>query len=189
MEHSDEWLAARWASGDRAACSALVTRYYRPLLNLFYRLTDSRAEAEDLVQETWVRALRSLQEPRDISVKPWLYRIATNLWRDEARKYIRRRERPGPEMGDGQPAANDVQGAVESSAVRRRVREAIGHLSPSHQQVLLLRYYQDLSYEEIAAAAEIPVGTVRSRLHHALIHLRKHLQDLHEGGEAHGPAS
>ncbi len=92
VEYSDEWLAARWAAGDQAACAALVDRYYQPLLNLFYRLTGSRSEAEDLVQETWLRALRSLRAPRDVSVKPWLYRIATNLWRDAARKQIRRRE-------------------------------------------------------------------------------------------------
>lgn len=190
VEHSDEWLAARWAAGDRAASALLVSRYYQPLLNLFYRLTGSRSEAEDLVQETWVRALRSLQEPREVAVRPWLYRIATNLWRDEARKHGRRRQRglaAAPLPADlPAPAPDDVSGAVEQTQTRAWVRAAVLRLSLPHQQVLMLRYYQKLSYEEIAAVAAVPVGTVRSRLHHALIHLRKQLHGPVEGGTAHG---
>lgn len=185
-QYSDEWLAIRWADGDRAAMAALVRRYYQPLLSLFYRLTARRVEAEDLVQETWLRAMRSLKEPRGIAVRPWLYRIASNLWRDEARKYIRRLAAGAatePLEDDlDLPAPHDVAGDVEQAEAIRRVRAALLELSPHHQEAVLLRYYQGLSYEEIAEVAGVPVGTVRSRLHHATQQLRLQLHDLLPGG-------
>lgn len=186
--HADEWLAARWAEGDRAAMAALVRRYYQPLLSLFYRLTGRRSDAEDLVQETWLRAMRSLQEPRSIAVRPWLYRIAANLWRDQARMYIRRQAagavtEPLPDELE-LPAPDDVAGSVERAEAAHRVRAALLDLAPHHQEVVLLRYFQGLSYEEVAMAAGVPVGTVRSRLHHAVQSLRTRLHDLlPEGGE------
>lgn len=121
--------------------------------------------AEDLVQEAFVRLLRQSTYRRGMPVRPWLYRIATNLAYDALRTRRRRGEtepdQSSREMPEGSPGPEAVALASERSRV---VRTAIGALSEEYRSVLVLRYYQDLSLQEIAAALQVPLGTVKSRL-------------------------
>ncbi len=119
--------------------------------------------AEDLLQDTFVRAWRNFGRLQaSITPRAYLFGIARNVGRDALRKY-----RPMQELVD-EPAAAP---AIEDGRLEP-MRAAIARLPPSHREPLLLKLQQELTYVEIAEVLEIPVGTVRSRLHHAVAQLK-----------------
>ncbi|AXC16306.1 RNA polymerase sigma-70 factor, ECF subfamily (plasmid) [Acidisarcina polymorpha] len=141
-------------------------------------LTRNRANAEDLVQETYVRAMEAfshLQE--DSNVKGWLFTILRNLWLNELRK-----QRTGPQLvevdadahlSDGLVGSSQsAQEILESEEDAKRVRAAIDKLPSEFQEILVLREFEELSYREIAAVLSCPAGTVMSRLGRARAKLR-----------------
>jgi len=141
-------------------------------------LTRNRTDAEDLVQETYVRAIEAYGRLRENSnVKGWLFTILRNLWLNQLR-----RVRSGPQFleGDGEIhvvegiAGNlpDAHSVLEGQEDARRVRAAIGQLPSEFQEVLILREFEDLSYQEIATITNCPAGTVMSRLARARGKLR-----------------
>lgn len=141
-------------------------------------LTRNPTDAEDLVQETYVRALNAMGSLRTHSnVKSWLFTILRNIWLNQLR-----RRRTGPEMIDVGPDENIADIAVEtredphalyvSKIDQQQVREAIKQLSVDFREIILLREYKELSYEEIAGLLNCPVGTVMSRLGRARSKLR-----------------
>lgn len=143
-------------------------------------LTQNRADAEDLVQETYVRAIRAMGRLRaDSNVKGWLFTILRNIWLNELRQ-----RRKAPEMVDIEADAETpslLDGSTTSphdayvgALERRHVREAIQHLPEEAREVILLREWEELSYQEIATVLDCPVGTVMSRLARA----RSKLRDL-----------
>ena len=146
-------------------------------------LSRNRAEAEDLVQETCLRALRSIGQLRpDGNVKSWLFTILRNIWLNEVRRW-----RATPDMveldSDGSGATEPVDAAKDphelyvSNIEREQVREAIQKLPVEFREILILREYEQLSYQEIAALLECPIGTVMSRLARARSKLRELLSD------------
>ena len=173
----DEALAERVrASGDVAAFSVLVTRYRGRLVALARRmLTGSNSdEAEDVAQETFVAAYdkRNSFRPGE-PFRPWLYRIAVNRCLDRLRAQSRRPATveigslPEPALSGGDP----VQ-ALLSSETEARLREAVAALPPKLRAVFVLRHLDDLSYDEIAAATCLPLGTVKTHLFRARAELR-----------------
>ena len=164
---SDEQLASRVMAGDRSALAVLVERYYGPLLGYLYRLVDGdRPLAEDLVQETFVRLLRQDSYQPDRPFKPWLYAIATNLVRDHFRSPASRQtvsieDEVQPELNDPSPDPEELAQAVEQG---RWIMLTIRRLGPEYRTVLILRFYQGLSLQEIAETLSLPLGTVKSRL-------------------------
>jgi len=162
--------------GDQAAFAEIVRRYQRAIYRLAYGLTRNASDADDLAQETFVRAYGALARFRaDEPLYPWLSRIATNLAFSLFRKRRRRPETPleplieaGQQWSTGEDPAEDV-GRRERG---RHLEEAFGQLKPEHQAVLVLRVVEDLSYEEIASTLRVPVGTVMSRLSRARTELR-----------------
>jgi RNA polymerase sigma-70 factor, ECF subfamily len=145
-------------------------------------LSRNSVEAEDLVQETCLRALRSAGQLRPNSnVKGWLFTILRNIWFNEVRRW-----RTTPDMveldADGSDAiepvdpARDPHAAYVSRVERERVREAIQQLPLEFREIILLREYEELSYQEIAAVLNCPPGTVMSRLARARSRLREFLQ-------------
>ncbi len=175
---SDETLCRAVARGDEAALRLLVERHRDRVYGLLVRSTGSRADADDLFQEVWIRVVRAADdfEPAQ-RYSPWLSRIALNLLRDGAR---RRSARPWdvtgdgvlPEQGDGRPAPDDLAVRGQEAAALHR---AIAPLPAGQREVLVLRYLEGLGEREVAEAAGIPPGTVKSRLHHALRNLRARL--------------
>jgi RNA polymerase sigma-70 factor, ECF subfamily len=153
-------------------------------------LTRNRFEAEDLVQETYVRAIPAMERLRAGSnMKGWLYTIMRNLWLNELRK-----RRNGPqivaiECDDG---VLKRIGAVSKNShdlyVRKieteQVRAAIQELPADFQEIILLREYEDLSYQEIASTLDCPVGTVMSRLARARAKLRTRLSETLKGSNS-----
>ncbi len=158
---TDEALVARLAEGDEAALRELLRRWQRPLADFLHRHTGGR-DVDDLYQEVWMRVVGAA--PRfDVSRRfsTWLFQIAVNRCRDWHRR------RP-PE-----PVADAEQSAVHLDAPDAALDAAalLGRLSESQREVVVLRYFHDLSEDEMARILEIPRGTVKSRLHNALARL------------------
>lgn len=155
----------------------LVVQHQGPLFAYLYRMCGDAGQAEELMQETFLRALRAAERYRpEASVCTWLLSIATNLLRDQ----WRRQKRWGPSLSlddwlSRAPASpdDDVLKGIEYE----HVREALLKLPLEQRSVLLLRYYHDLSYEEIARALSVPIGTVRSRIHNGLARLKRLLTE------------
>jgi len=168
-------LVLRCQAGDDVAFTELVGRY-QPRLRYFLRkMLAGAAAAEDVAQDVWadvVRAVPRLANPG--AFRAWLYRIA----RDRAWRYLRRRPPPHRSIDDVDVAANGTadEFTAEDAA---RVHAALDTLPPEHREVMVLRYVEDMSYDEIARVAGCPVGTVRSRLHHAKRALRRVLEGTH----------
>jgi RNA polymerase sigma-70 factor (ECF subfamily) len=141
-------------------------------------VTRNHAEAEDLVQETYLRAIQAMGRLRAGSnMKAWLFTILRNVWLNQLRK-----RRNGPQMIENEAGdfgansiaepSKDPHDLYASKMETEQVRRAIVELPPDFREVLLLREYEDLSYQEIASILDCPIGTVMSRLGRARAKLR-----------------
>jgi RNA polymerase sigma-70 factor (ECF subfamily) len=183
-EKRDEELLAEHLAGKPGAFDALLRRYANELYGFLRRFVGNATAAEDLVQDTFLQlhlAAASFDTSR--ALKPWLYTIAANKARDYLRSHGRRRElsldgaRPDE---DGPVPARNLE-AAEAPLVeqydteqRKEVVRAVIARMPEHQRLILaLGYYQQLPYAEIAEILDIPVGTVKSRLHSAVTRFAK----------------
>lgn len=181
---SDEDLLRRYRDEGRTEdFEALVHRYERELYRYLVRYLNDPALADDVFQNTFlqVHLKRGLYEDGR-PVRPWLYAIATHQAVDTLRKSKRRPtislDKPGSSSGGESDASSlidlllsDTPGPLEGLETQERqalVRDCIARLPETLKQTLLLAYYQDLKYREIAEILRIPVGTVKSRLHAAL---------------------
>ena len=155
------------ASGDETALTALIDRYAASVHAYLLRHSNSREDADDLLQETWVRVARSARSfDTARRFRSWIYGIATNLARDLFRRRMTR-ERALRTLAMNAPATPGVD-----SADRGELRERIAELPENMRAVLLLRYYEGMSEAEMAEVLNVPRGTVKSRLHAALRRLR-----------------
>ena len=147
-------------------------------------LTHNRGDAEDLVQETYVRAIRAMGRlRRDSNVKGWLFTILRNIWLNEIRQ--RRRAPESVDVEADERTSNLVDEGAKSphdiyvgNLERHHVRQAIQQLPEEAREIILLREWEELSYQEIATVLECPVGTVMSRLARARSKLRDLLSSL-----------
>jgi len=157
------------AIGDRAALAELCARHERPLHRFLVRAA-GESEADDLFQDTWLRVVRAARtfDPRR-RFTTWLYQIALNLSRDRHRRT--RSEPTAPEALDAMPASPG--GAAQGDALDARidVHSLLGALPEPQRDVVLLRLLHDATEEETAEILGCPRGTVKSRLHHALVRL------------------
>jgi RNA polymerase sigma-70 factor (ECF subfamily) len=141
-----------------------------------YRLTGNEADAQDLVQEVLVRVQRGLATYRPGSMEGWLSRITTNAFLDEVRRRRRRPTEPLPEEHRTQLAApHDVESTVAATTLPDEVQAALAALPDDFRVAVVLCDVVGLPYEEIAAHLQIPVGTVRSRIHRGRTSLRRAL--------------
>ena len=176
---SDERLMARVARGDESALAPLLERYRGALFGFLARRV-GEADADDLFQETWLRVVRyrdRFDPERRFST--WLFQIANNLCRDRGR----RREVRDRHRRETQAEAREDPARRQAPPLDRviDVRERVARLPDRLREVLVLRYYRDLSEKEIARIADIPAGTVKSRLHAAVKALRA--QEAEDGDE------
>jgi len=162
---TDEQLMLDFQQGSQAAFAELFDRYRQPVFGYFrHRLRDS-ARAEELAQEVFLVVLRGIEkyEPR-ATFRTYLYSIA---FRQASGEYRRAKHDPVPISSE--PVAAAQQDSCEAIWVRRAVEK----LDEQHKEVLMLREYEQLSYDEIAALLSIPVNTVRSRLFRARMELKE----------------
>ncbi len=172
--------------GDQVALATLVTRHHATLLGYLYRLVGGdRPLAEDLVQETLLHVLRQRTYQANRPFKPWLYMIATNLARDHFKSAA---VRQGWQSGDAEQALlqlyDSAAGPEERALVSEQgseVRAALAQLREEYRVVLLLRFYQGFSLQEIAETLQIPLGTVKSRLSVGVHRLRTVLVPVQKG--------
>jgi RNA polymerase sigma-70 factor, ECF subfamily len=171
-------LVVRLRHGDRRAFEELVIAYQHRVFGVALRMLGNRAEAEEIAQETFLRAHRALPEFRGgACLHTWLYAIASRLCLNRLASADRRLLR-----GDDEALATAPSGEPSAAAVLERaeldaaVREAIAALPDERRIVVVLRDVEGLSYEEIAEALGLEPGTVRSRLHRARLDLKAKLE-------------
>jgi RNA polymerase sigma-70 factor (ECF subfamily) len=182
-------LVNRARLGDDRAFETLVKHYQSRIYNHVARMVQDPSEAEDLAQETFVRAYQALSRFRgESSFQTWLYRIASNLAIDASRRRKRREWQTvsldEPIAEDESPLARELADStsrtpgeeVASGALKDQVWSAIGELSDKLRPVVILYDLQGLSYDEIAQLLGCPLGTVKSRLFNARCQLRDKLR-------------
>lgn len=147
-------------------------------------MTGNTAEAEDLVQETYLRALRAFEgfELREVGIRPWLLQIMRNLFRDRLSASRRAPESMDSEAMDALPG-DDVGGMPweGGNLMAQEIRDALGRLPEEFRTVLTLWAVEDLAYKDIAQVMNLPVGTIMSRLHRARKQLAVMISDPESG--------
>ena len=174
--------------GESAAFGQLVCKYQDRLYNTIVHVVGCRDEAEDVVQDAFIQAFVKLASfRRDSAFYTWLYRIAFNT--AVSRRRRRRTEvsvERGREMLGVEPL--DVGDAPDDRLLREervaQVRQALSALSEEHRAILVLREMEGCCYETIAEVLDLPIGTVRSRLHRARLQLREELKEALQGHSA-----
>ena len=173
LEISETELVSRAQNGDRNAFSELIRNHAQGVMNVVYRMCGDVQIAEDAAQETFIQAWLHLSSYRpQTSLRNWLYRIAVNAATDMLRKdkRILPNSMEDLQLTDGQPGPEMVVSQQERIVL---VQKAVLSLPEASRAVLVLREYEDLSYQEISSTLDIPIGTVMSRLNYA----RKLLKD------------
>ncbi len=185
QQPTDEELIARFQDGDTYAFDLLVKRYKEPLLNFVFRFLGEKTEAEDIVQETFLRLFKNKHYYKEVAkFSTWIYTIAGNLAKTELRK---RKRRKLFSISHYMQTEKDYDIPDETSSPERDtnsvitdkiIQKAIDKLSPKFKQVIILRDIQQFSYEEIADIVDIPLGTVKSRVNRARLKLQEDLKHL-----------
>ena len=196
MNHADaaqiSQLVARAKGGDRQAFDGLVELYAPQVYNISLRITGSRDEAEDCVQETFVRAFSAMRSFRgEAAFFTWLYRVAINVANDAAKRLARNplvaselarggADEPPPDITQASVLMQSTQAPPDEAVLadRRRqiILQAIRSLPPHHREVIVLYDLQGLSYHDIARIVGVRVGTVKSRLSRARLTLKERLR-------------
>lgn len=170
MNEQEQIWVQQARRGDRSAFSRLVEAYQRPVFNLTYRMLGSVEEAEDAAQEAFLRAYSRLgQYDPEMKFSTWLFSIANHYCIDRLRK-----RRTTQISIDDNPVLQNLEGddprpephALQQEA-RIEVQNMLERLAPEYRTPLVLRYWEDLSYEEIAESMNVTVATVKSRLFRA----------------------
>ena len=184
-------LAAR--DGQERAYRELIRRYERPIFSLVYRMVRDRELAEDLSQETFVKALNAIDSYRpEYKFSSWIFKIATNAAID----HLRRRELDTLSLEGARDATTPDRAEATALQVRDRgespleemearelgsaIEKAVGNLRPEYRTCILLRHVEDRSYEEIAEIMDLPLGTVKTYIHRARAELKEALGDRKE---------
>ncbi|WP_342563170.1 RNA polymerase sigma factor SigW [Paenibacillus sp. FSL R7-0345] len=184
MENLEGRLTKLALKGDQRAFAELVELYKDKIYHLAYRMLNNRHEAEDIVQETFLRVYRNLDRYDDKQkFSTWIYRIGTNLCIDRLRKrkptYSLDAEMNDQEGIDGYSMIPSTNVTPETelllSETQRVIYEAIDSLPVKYRSVMILRYLQDLSLQEISDVLDMPVTTIKTRVHRGREFLRKKL--------------
>ena len=178
MEASDQDLVARAQSGDAHAYRGLVERYSRGVFRLAYRMAGSEQDAEDIVQESFLKAFRQIHRFESRSgFGTWLYRITSNCALD----FLRSRQRLAgtlgkmPELESAEPAPDRLR---YSSQLRLGIEEAMSTLSPQERTAFVLRHYEGCGISEIAATLDLSETAAKNTVFRAVQKLRRQLEPL-----------
>jgi RNA polymerase sigma-70 factor, ECF subfamily len=190
FELSDEWLIERFKEGDDTAFDQLVRRYEQKVFQHAYRLTHNADDAADVAAEAFLRMYTALKRFRgEAQLSTWLYRIVQNVYFDFYKREQRHQHLPLEISSDDDEEPMELPIPDESFDMdeylleqeRQRVlREAIDKLPDYQRVVTILFHVEQLSYEEIAAATGLPLGTIKSRLNRARAALRELLEPYRE---------
>ncbi len=183
MNSDDQRLIAECLAGRTAAFGELVSRYQDRLYNTVYRLVDNAEDAQDVVQDAFLNAYQSLASFKgDSQFFTWLYRIAINTAISLKRKQRVALTIKAGRVGQGAAEPLDAsefsrpEHSMERAEQERQIQSALSRLSAEHRTVLILKDMEGQKYEDMAEILQVPIGTIRSRLHRARIELRELLQ-------------
>ena len=192
VEESDLVLVKRVQRGDKSAFDLLVRKYQHKVVKLVLRYVRNPAEAEDIAQEAFIKAYRALPQFRgDSAFYTWMYRIAINTAKNSLASRDRSPIAYDLDLNDPEEShsvqtklqdPDTPEGLALTEEIRGIVNSAIEALPEELKTAIVLRELDGLSYEEIAAAMECPVGTVRSRIFRAREAIDKRLREVFEGG-------
>lgn len=170
-------LLDRLRRGDPRAFEALVIAYQHRVFGVALRMLRNRAEAEEVAQEVFLRVHRAIADFRgEAKLSTWLYAIASRLCLNRLATGERRAVREGEEALERLRADADPAAQVERAELEAALQRAIDELPGERRIVVVLRDVEGLAYEEIAEALELPLNTVRSRLHRARMDLKEKLE-------------
>ncbi|MBK7717374.1 MAG: sigma-70 family RNA polymerase sigma factor [Gemmatimonadetes bacterium] len=193
MSLSDQEIVALAKEGREAAYRELIRRYERPVFSLILRMVRDRQLAEDLAQETFIKALNAIGSYRpEFKFSSWIFKIANNAAIDQ----LRRREVDTLSI-DGAPnatSADDIEATalqvgdkgetplaeLEARELGTHIERAIARLRPEYRSCIMLRHVEGLAYEEIAQLLDLPLGTVKTYIHRARHELRDMLAHLRD---------
>ena len=173
MRVSDEDLMRNCREGDMSAFELIVLRYKDAIFNFIYHFLADYHRAQDISQETFLRVLINVDRYKSRnSFKTWLYRIAANLCKNELRNISRHKmlslSEPDMDIGSlGRSQYTPPDIAYEREEMRRLVRDAVSSLPADQRMAIIMREYQNLSYEEIAFALNCSLGAVKSKIYRA----------------------
>ena len=182
-DKTDEQLLESYRNGDRTSFAKLVERYQRELFHFLVRFLSDRAAAEDIFQETFLQVHQSADQfDPSRRFRPWLFTIAANKARDLMRSQARRPTNPlqasinsgDDESGqfiDLMEAAEPIPGeSMEREELQKVVQDTVNNMPEHLREIILLSYFHQFPYKEISDILQIPLGTVKSRLHAAVAH-------------------
>lgn len=173
-------LIRRWQQGDVDAFGTIVRRWQRPVARFLARYIGTDAAVADLTQEVFLRAHRAVGRYREEGAfATWLYRIALNLARDSAR---RARRAPAP-LPLEVPANSAVDDSWEQRELAQTISQALAELPEPHREVLVLRHYEGLNFEQMSRVLGVPASTLKSRFAVAIGRMRARLSELGFGDE------
>lgn len=190
---TDQDIVALAREGREAAYRELIRRYERPVFSLILRMVRDRQLAEDLAQETFIKALNAIASYRpEFKFSSWIFKIANNAAID----HLRRRELDTLSI-DGAPhatSADDIEATalqvgdrsetplaeLEARELGSAIERAIGRLRPEYRSCIMLRHVEGMAYEEIAQLLDLPLGTVKTYIHRARHELRDMLAHLRD---------
>lgn len=188
---SDKTLAAKASAGQEKAFRELMTRYEKPVFSLVYRMVRDRGLAEDLAQETFIRAFTNIRSYNpSYKFSSWIFKIAHNLTIDHLRKKQietvsihgapdaiteEDQARTSLELEDTGELPDTY---VENLELGSRIEQAVGQLRPEYRTATLLRHVEGYSYQEIAKIMDLPLGTVKTYIHRARLELKEALADV-----------
>lgn len=178
---SDADIVAAHLGGERGAFDEIVDRYEARVYAVALRMCGDAEAARDVTQDVFITALRSLKAFRgEARISTWLHRIAVNASLDRLRRRQRRREQPLDETIEGAVPGLDPEEAAVETERATAVRLAIAALPVEFRAVIVLHDLQGLDYSKVAESLEIPLGTVKSRIHRARLELARMLGHLRE---------
>jgi len=188
-----QWLD-EYRAGSVEALGRLVEHTRRPLYGFISKMMQGHADADEIFQEVWVRAMRSLDRYKDDRFLSWLFRIAHNLVIDRARKTNRLTSFDQASTEDGQPLADRIAESSPGPAQRllsvdlqSEIAAAVARLPPEQREVFLLRTEGEVPFKEIARLQGVSINTALARMQYAVRKLRYELRDCAPGGPGSEP--
>jgi len=172
---NDAYLVGSIANGDADAVRPLIERYKKPLAAVLQRALGASPDVDDVFQETWIRVVRSAHryDPEQ-RFSAWLFAIAWNLVKD---RWAKRAPHDDVDLATMVSMERSPEEGAVANDRARHVREMVDRLPERLAQAILLRFFEELSEKEVAARLGVPVGTVKSRLHHGLRRLAEEMDE------------